>query len=234
MTSDLAGARRRRRRRPRLSDEAATHVRELIVAGQLKSGEFIRPEAIAEELDISATPAREGLLILQSEGFLQVEPRRGFVVSPLSPKDISDTFEAQALLAGELAARAATLATSADIAGLVSIQSRLEEAAKRNDMAEVEELNFEFHRDLYRLADAPKILWLLRATLGYAPRRFYATIGGWAEATLHDHGDVLKGLRSSDPEAARAAMVAHIRVAGDLLAKHLAKEKQERPTPPKV
>lgn len=229
MSNSLAGPQRRRRRRPRLSDEAATHVRELIVSGHLKPGEFIRPEAIADELGISATPAREGLLLLKSEGFLQVEPRRGFVVSPLSAKDINDTFEAQALLAGELAARAATLATSGDLNALASIQSQLEEAAKREDMAEVEELNFEFHRALYRLAASPKILWLLRATLGYAPRRFYGTIGGWAEATLHDHGDVMKALRASDPEAARAAMVAHIRVAGDLLAKHLESEKQGQP-----
>jgi DNA-binding GntR family transcriptional regulator len=34
-------------RRMRLSDEAAAHVRDLIVAGKLKGGEFIRPEAVA-------------------------------------------------------------------------------------------------------------------------------------------------------------------------------------------
>jgi DNA-binding GntR family transcriptional regulator len=49
-------------RRMRLSDEAAAHVRDLIVAGKLKGGEFIRPEAVAERLGISATPIREGLL----------------------------------------------------------------------------------------------------------------------------------------------------------------------------
>ncbi len=81
---------RRKRRRPRLSDEAAAHVRELIISGQLTAGEFVRPETVAHELDISATPAREGLLALQSEGFLRVEPRRGFLVSPLSAQDIRD------------------------------------------------------------------------------------------------------------------------------------------------
>lgn len=220
---------RRRRRRPRLSDEAANHVRELIVAGHLKAGQFIRPEVVAEELGISATPAREGLLLLQSEGFLHVEPRRGFVVSPLSPKDIIDTFEAQALLAGELAARAAQLATPAEVAGLVEIQKELEDAAQRDDITTVEELNFEFHRALYRLAASPKILWLLRATLRYAPRRFYPTIGGWPESTVHDHADIIVALRSADAEAARAAMLAHIRVAGDLLAKHLQEEAASAP-----
>ncbi|MPZ62128.1 MAG: FCD domain-containing protein [Propionibacteriales bacterium] len=222
----LAGAPRRRRVRPRLSDEAATHVRELIVSGQLHTGDFIRPEAVAEELEISATPAREGLLLLQAEGFLEVEPRRGFRVTALSTKDVSDMFEAQALLAGELGARAAQNVTDAQLAELESLQDRLEAAAKDEDLDRVEELNFEFHRAVYFLADAPKIAWLLRSTLRYAPRRFYATIGGWPEATLHDHREIMTALRSGDVLAAREALSGHIRSAGRLLVEHL--EAQER------
>jgi len=213
---------RGRRRRPRLSDDAAAHIRELIISGQLKGGEFIRPEAVAEEIGISATPAREGLLQLQTEGFVKIEPRRGFVVAPLSPKDISDTFEAQALLAGELSARTAGLVTSADVKALQGIQTELEQAAERGDLAEVEELNFEFHRVIYRIADAPKIRWLLAATLSYAPREFFPTIGGWSAASSHDHRAILTALRASDSEAARQAMTDHIRRAGTLLAHHLA------------
>jgi len=53
-------------------------VRELIISGQLTAGEFISPETVAHEIDISATPAREDLRALQSEGFLTVEPHREF------------------------------------------------------------------------------------------------------------------------------------------------------------
>jgi DNA-binding GntR family transcriptional regulator len=226
MTASLpqSSSRRPPQRPPRLSDGAATHVRELIISGRLKAGEFIRPEALAEHLGISATPAREGLLQLQTEGFLKVEPRRGFVVAPLSPKDIHDTFEAQALLAGELSARAAGLVTSADLKALQEIQTRLEQAADAGDFAEVEELNFEFHRAIYRISDAPKIHWLLGSTLSYAPRRFFPTIGGWSAASARDHQAILKALRSSDDEAARQAMSDHIRRAGTLLAEHLAQQ----------
>jgi DNA-binding GntR family transcriptional regulator len=210
-----------RRPPPRLSDEAATYVRELIISAQLTAGEFIRPESVADDLGISATPAREGLLQLQSEGFLRVEPRRGFVVSSLSPKDVSDAFDAQALLAGELCARTASLLTVAGLATLQEIQDALESAAGRGDLAEVEELNFEFHRSIYRVSDAPKIRWLLATTLKYAPRRFYPTIGGWPAASSRDHRAILTALQVADPEAARLAMADHIRQAGLLLAQHL-------------
>jgi DNA-binding GntR family transcriptional regulator len=90
--------------RLQLSDEVASYVRELIVSGQLRSGQFIRQEQIAEELELSATPVREGLLTLKGEGFVQLKPRRGFVVAPLSAADVRDLFTAQELLAGELVA----------------------------------------------------------------------------------------------------------------------------------
>jgi DNA-binding GntR family transcriptional regulator len=215
---------RRRARRPRLSDEVASHVREQIVSGLLRPGEFIRPEKVAEEVGVSATPAREGLLALQSEGFLRVEPRRGFVVAPLSRADIADTFEAQALLGGELTARAASVADADFVDGLVALQGRLREAASRGGLDEVEELNFAFHRAIYRRAGSPKLSWLLRATLGYAPRRLWATVEGWPDLTVHDHEEVLDALRARDPERARAAMAGHIRAAGQALLDHVAPE----------
>jgi Bacterial regulatory proteins, gntR family len=81
------------------------------------AGGFIRPETVAEDLGISATPVREGLLQLQTEGFLTVELRRGFTVTALSRDDVRDIYDAQALLGGELTARTARGAESALING---------------------------------------------------------------------------------------------------------------------
>ena len=212
----------RRTRRPlRLSDQAAGHIRERILAGHLAAGTFIRPEVLAEELDISATPAREGLLTLVSDGFLRVEPRRGFVVAALAQRDIEDAYTAQALLAGELAARAATTASNQDLTTLRALQDELTAASARSDMHTQEARNHDFHRAIYALADAPKLRWLLRATLNYAPRSTYASIPGWpAEAVVH-HEAILNALTVRDADAARAAMSAHITEAGRLLCAHL-------------
>ncbi|MGH3273403.1 MAG: GntR family transcriptional regulator, partial [Streptosporangiaceae bacterium] len=145
------------RRRPNLGAEAASYVRDLIVSGQLQGGDFIRPESVAQELGISATPVREGLLALRTRGFVRLEPRRGFVVIPLTGDDIRDLFAGQALLAGELAARAVKRSDDAAIAGLEQLHADLEAAAQRGDLDELEELNFRFHRAVNIFADAPKI-----------------------------------------------------------------------------
>ena len=207
----------------RLSDHAADHVRELIVSGQLQSGEFIRPETVAESVGISATPAREGLLQLQTEGFLSVEPRRGFMVTALSSDDIRDVYDAQALLGGELTARAASTITAETLAELEHIQDELERAATRTDFDAEESLNHRIHETIYRVGGSRKIRWLIKTTLAYAPRKFFATVQGWPEASAHDHRAIIEHLRAGDAEQARDAMARHIRNAGALLAEHRAR-----------
>jgi len=59
-------------RRQQLPEEVASYVRELIISGQVKPGEFLRIEPISEALGVSNTPVREGLLSLRSQGFVQL------------------------------------------------------------------------------------------------------------------------------------------------------------------
>ena len=206
--------------RPQLGAEAASYVRDLIASGQLQGGDFIRPESVAKDLGISATPAREGLLALHSQGFVRLQPRRGFVVIALTGDDIRDLFAGQALLAGELAARAVKHRTPAAIAELEQLQLELEVAAE-SAHDELEELNFRFHRAVNLLADAPKIAWLLGEAIRYVPVRFYSTIDGWPAATVHDHRALLDAFQRGAPKTARSAMTEHIVHAGELLAIHI-------------
>jgi DNA-binding GntR family transcriptional regulator len=175
-------------------------------------------------LDISSTPAREALHTLRAEGFLELAPRRGFTVAPLTGDDIRDVFLVQSIVAGELAARAATKQNP----GLLQLLQRLEAvhveltaAAERADFAALEALNHQFHREINLAASAPKLAWLIQLASRYAPRRFYATIEGWPESTIHDHAGLLDAFRAADAERARGEMSGHVMRAGDLLARHI-------------
>jgi DNA-binding GntR family transcriptional regulator len=204
--------------RRQLSDEVASYVRELIMSGHLRSGEFIRQERIAEELELSATPVREGLLSLKGEGFVELKPRRGFVVAPLSASDVRDLFTAQALLAGELVSRATARMTPDDLRELNKVHRELRKAAAAGDGDAVERLNHDFHRRINLLADAPRLAWMLSISTKFAPRRFFATIPGWSKASAQDHAAILKAITDRDAEQARAAMMRHMENAGELLA----------------
>ena len=205
-------------KRSQLSDDAAAYVRDLIMSGQLPPGESVRPEVIGDALGISTTPAREGLQALRVEGFLQLLPRRGFIVAPLTGQDIRDLFTAHALIAGELASRAAISAEDSDIAELDALHHELLAAAQRKDLQLLEEKNHAFHRQINRIADARKISWVIGLIDRYVPRLFYSSIEGWPQATADDHSTILEAIRTHDGEAARSAMAQHITHSGQLLA----------------
>lgn len=205
---------------PKRSDRAASYVRAMITSGRFRPGDSVRPEAVGEALGISATPAREALQTLRVEGFLDWHRNRGFVVAPLTGSDIADVFEVQALVAGELAARAAERATRDEVAELTALHHELIAAATRQEAVALGDKNFEFHREINRIAASPKLSWSLGLLVRYVPDRFYGEIPGWPAATVHDHGRVMDAISSGDAAEARSAMTEHIRNAGKLLAAH--------------
>ncbi len=209
------------RTRPQLGDEAASYVRDQITSGTLTPGTHVRPEVIATELGISSTPAREALQALRAEGFLELSPRRGFTVANFSGSDVRDMFLMQSMVAGELAARAAAKVTPELVQRLAQVHTALDAAAARGDFEGVEELNHQFHREINLAAGAPKLSWVLKTVARYAPRRFYASIEGWAETTLEDHSGILDAVRNGNVEDARAEMAEHVLHAGEQLARHV-------------
>ncbi len=53
---------------------------------------------LAKELGISRTPVREAFLLLEAEGLLELYPRRGALVTPISPTEADDVLEARLLI----------------------------------------------------------------------------------------------------------------------------------------
>jgi DNA-binding GntR family transcriptional regulator len=204
-----------------LSERVAAYLREAIMVGELPASEFVRMEHVAARLGVSATPVREALMILQGEGAVRWEPRRGFRVVPLSRRDVDDLFAVQAHVAGELAARAAAALTPEQVGGLHALQRELVAAAEAGQLDRVAELNHQVHRTINRAAGSPRLAAMLNLFVHYVPRTYYGQVAGWAEATTHDHAPVLAALTTADPAAARDAMAEHIRHIGRLLVTHL-------------
>jgi DNA-binding GntR family transcriptional regulator len=206
--------------RKQLSEEVADYVRQAIMAGEFRPGQSIRADALGDVLAVSATPVREALHALKVEGFLDLIPRRGFAVAQLTGADIRDIFRAHALLAGELAARAAESATPEQVAELQALHFELMAAANRDDAELLEKKNHEFHREVYLMAESPRLRRALGTFSRYVPRKFYGQIPGWPDTTANDHSAVIDAIAANDAQAARAAMERHISNAGELLASH--------------
>jgi DNA-binding GntR family transcriptional regulator len=210
--------------RPQLSDEVAARIRELIMSGQVRQGEFLRLERLAAQFGISVTPVREALQSLRSEGFVVLEPRRGFVVADLSQQDVKDLFWVQAVIAAELTSRAAVRLPARALRRLEETQRAMERAVAEGHIDLVEELNHFFHRTINLAADSAKLAWTLGVVSRYVPRGLYGRIPDWPESCVREHQRILDALRRGNRHAASGGMRMHITIAGELLSKHLERQ----------
>jgi DNA-binding GntR family transcriptional regulator len=203
-------------RRHQLPEQVAAYVRELIISGLVRPGEFLRVERIAEEVGVSNTPVREGLLALRSEGFVQFVPRRGFVVAPFTRDDVQDLFWAQAQLARELAARAARKITPEQVVLLEENLEQFRQAVGEADTERIADLSYAFHRQVNQAAGSQRLALLSGQVASHLPRRFYASLEAQA-AVGDDHLLLVDALRDHDARTARALMEQHILASADHL-----------------
>jgi DNA-binding GntR family transcriptional regulator len=217
MADGVVGIRNRVSRRQQLPEEVASYVRELIISGAVKPGEFLRMERIAEQVGVSNTPVREGLLALKSEGFVQLVPRRGFVVAPFTQQDVRDLFWAQAQLAKELAARAAKKITPEQVARLEANLGEFQQAVAAGDTERIADLGYSFHRQINLAADSHRLALLLGSVVNHLPNRFYASIEEQVSATGDEHPLLVEAMRQHDVRKARSLMERHIMASADHL-----------------
>jgi DNA-binding GntR family transcriptional regulator len=204
--------------RRQLPEEVAAYVRELILSGRVKQGEFIRLEPVSEALGVSNTPVREGLLTLRAEGLVDLAPRRGFVVGSFTRQDVRDIFWAQAAIGSELAARAAGKITRQDLHRLQEIQELHRKAVVEDgDITDIARLGRDFHKVINLAAGSPRLATLMGKVVAYLPNRFYALIDGHVQSTLHAHPAILESLQSGNGRSARAQMRDHILSGADRL-----------------
>ncbi|MCV7443871.1 GntR family transcriptional regulator [Mycobacterium paraense] len=207
--------------RTQLSDDVARLIRGRIFDGVYAAGSYVRLDQLAAELGISVTPVREALFALRAEGLIAQQPHRGFVVLPVTGRDVADVANVQGYVGGELAARAAVNITDDQLRELKQIQAELEEAYAGADNERTVRLNHEFHRAINVAADSPKLAQLMSQITRYAPESVFPAIEGWPEQSMKDHRRILSALKKHDDELARAAMSQHLAAGAVPLIEHL-------------
>lgn len=207
--------------RPQLAEDVARIVRRRIFDGTYAAGTYVRLDQLAAGLGVSVTPVREALFELKAEGLLEQQPRRGFVVRPVTTRDVTDVSDVQAHIGGELAARAAAGITDSQLRELNRIQDDLEAAYAAGDGEAAVRLNHEFHRAINVAADSPKLAQLMSQITRYAPESVFPTIDGWPDKSNDHHRRVLDALARHDQTLARTAMSEHLAAGATPLIEHL-------------
>jgi DNA-binding GntR family transcriptional regulator len=202
--------------------EAAEILRQRILSGEIRGGQPIRQEQIAQELGVSRIPLREALKQLEAEGFVTIAPHKGAVVSTLSVEEAEELFALRAQLERWLLREAIPRMREADFAHLDAI---IDESRAPDNLARWGELNWQFHEALYRPAGRPLSLRFLKRihdNLDRYLRLQIAITRDWDRA-YKDHQDLVAFSRERNIEAAVALLEDHILGTAKALSSTLAK-----------
>src|SRR3954454_9384074 len=89
------------------SQRAYDYVKARLLDGRFAGGTLLSENDIAHRLEVSRTPVRQAFVQLEAEGLLELYPRRGALVVPISPSEADDVLEARMLIEQHAARRAA-------------------------------------------------------------------------------------------------------------------------------
>jgi DNA-binding GntR family transcriptional regulator len=202
--------------------EAAEFLRQRILAGELRAGQPIRQEQIAQELGVSRIPLREALKQLEAEGFVTIAPHKGAVVSTLSAEEAEELFALRLQLEAWLLCDAIPRMREADFAHLDAV---IDESRTPGNLVRWGELNWQFHESLYRPAGRPLSLRFLKRihdNLDRYLRLQIAITRDWDRA-YRDHQDLVALSREGNVDAALALLRDHILGTAKALSSTLAK-----------
>ncbi|MEV6314859.1 GntR family transcriptional regulator [Streptomyces sp. NPDC051776] len=193
-------------------EKAYTYLKEVVLADPEMQGRFLTEQEIADRIGVSRTPIREALLLLAAEDLIQLVPKRGAHIAPLSGREITELMELRGIVeryaaehvigSGEVPARSLT--------EILERQSALTGPDQRREFIAADHL---FHATL--VAGVGNTL-LDRHYDGLRSRQIrvgFAALHnqpGRQEVVLAEHRALLHALVSGDADAARVAVTSHL------------------------
>jgi DNA-binding GntR family transcriptional regulator len=199
------------------TSRAYDHVKQAILDRAYPGGALLSEGELAAAVGVSRTPVREALLRLETEGLVRLYPKRGALVLPVSPQEITDVLETRELvetftagkapLGGELAA---------ELDGLLEA---MRAHAATGDGKEFARADRCFHRAIVAAAGNDILTQLYDSMRDRQLRmaRLTADDPVRTRDAIRDHTEILDAVRSGDRRRVRAAIHRHLQTAGTAL-----------------
>jgi DNA-binding GntR family transcriptional regulator len=182
-----------------------------ILQGRARPGEFLAEVDLARWCKTSRTPVREACNRLAQENWLTHIRHKGYLLPPISVREILDVYEYRRLLEGFAAEKAAGVGRPEQLASLKDALARERRRAATKET--LVEANHAVHLGLAEIAGNRRVLDELRRTLEYVDRLDILSLEKDAHPVFHD--EIVRAVEARNPREARRAMEAHLDEARD-------------------
>jgi DNA-binding GntR family transcriptional regulator len=202
---------------PTLTEKLATAIADSILNGALAPGLRLDENTLAQQHGVSRTPVREALRQLAMSGLIDVRPRRGAIVSKVTPEQLEGLFVAMAEMEATCARLAAISMTPIERRRLQARHEAMASLAAAGDREAYSDANNTFHAAIYAGAhNAPLAEFTLGLRRRLAPfRRAQFRVGGRLMRSNQEHDAVVRSILSGDATGAHKAMLHHVSLVED-------------------
>lgn len=210
---------------PSMTDQVYDVIVEAICNGELKSGEHLVQEQLAEKFGVSRQPIQQAMSLLKADGLVEQIGRRGLQVAQLDMERMRHHYEIRAVLDGLAARGAAQQARLSPKAAAAmahlgrDILKRGIDAVDRGAVGEQVRLDVALHTLLYDYSGNPLLgrtsepHWrFLRRAMAEVLRYGQLPAEIWRQ-----HADILDAVVAGEPDVAERLIVAHDLNASDAL-----------------
>ena len=207
----------------RLSDPVAYVIRKAILSGVLKPGTSIPERVLAQELNVSRTPVREALFVLQGEGLVHLRHNRSALVAHFSQDDLHRVYALRGLLEGFSAECAAA---NPDRSHIPKVDHALQRYLKLSEQAtpiEQAQADLEFHESILDAAGSQLLYTITRQVLAVTitHRSRYAYTPEQLHEAQIQHESIYSAIAKGDYALAKWLMTNHVEKSSAWASLHL-------------
>ncbi len=198
-----------------LSSLVEAEVMRLILAGELAAGQQVKEAVIAGRLGVGRSSVREALRALEAAGLVRIEKNRGAFVRVVTEAEAQELYVVREQLEGLAGSLLARRIERNEIQELMAYVDELDGYLDPGQFQQYFPLNLRFHRRIFEMAGNRRLLDMYQRLINelHTVRRNGLLRGGGLAVSNVEHRRIVDALAARDPEAASAALRAHV-VAG--------------------
>ena len=187
-------------------------IRQAIVQLQLRPGNLLSEAEVARQLGVSRQPVREAFIKLAEVGLVEVRPQRGTFVVLISAREVRNARFIREAIEVAVVRKAALEASAAQVEILRGIVMAQERMAAAGDHIGFLRLDEDFHEALAHSADCDHAWRVLESLKAQMDRVRWLSMPNATpiETLITQHRAVVDGIEARSPEAAEAAIRAHL------------------------
>ncbi len=209
-----------------LEEDVYNRLRNMILSGELVSGEKLVQEDLSTRLGVSRTPLRSAIAKLDSENFIRMSTRGEATVSEFGLRQIAEIFEMRAVLEGLICRLLAPKIERKHTIYLRSLMASVEDVVETGDDSAYREADVEFHTYLTSLIPGEHLGRLLEPVHTIMRMSLSQGILRSPAETYAEHIAIIDALDARNSDHAERAMIDHIRKTIELL--HRRAEEENR------